>query len=301
MRYHGLKKETEDRDFLSLLSNCRLCPWECGVDRLNGELGRCRAGSTLKIAAHTIHTGEEPPISGKNGSGTVFFSHCNSFCIYCQNYPISQLGYGKKYSADDFIRIILNLQERGAHNINLVTPVPYTPLIKPSIIRARSLGLKIPVLMNLFGWETEAFAELTLDFVDVYLVDIRYSNNVTAERYSGVQDYTGVNERFLKKIYKLNPRTEFNEDGEIKSGIIIRHLVMPGLADESVECLNLLNNWFGNDVYLSLMNQYFPAYRSSEFPELNRKITEEEWEKVLNRLEVLGFKNGWIQEFHEDY
>ncbi len=290
-------EKNSERDLFSLLEDCRLCPWSCGVNRLRGETGRCGAGDKLKIAAHTLHFGEEPPISGRNGSGTVFFSHCNSFCVYCQNYPISQIGYGNEYSLEDFTGILLSLQGRGAHNINLVSPVPYTPLIKIAVDEAKNKGLKIPILMNLFGWETEEFAELTSDFVDVYLIDIRYSNNETANKYSGIKHYTEVNEKFLKKINEIRPSVELDENEIITKGLIIRHLIIPGHSEESIECLDHLKGWVGNEVHLSLMNQYFPAYNAFKYPEINRKITREEWERVLKHLENLNFKNGWIQDF----
>ncbi|MCK4667776.1 radical SAM protein [Candidatus Dependentiae bacterium] len=286
--------------FNSLLENCKLCPRECNVNRLAGELGFCKSGAKIKVASSAIHRGEEPPISGTHGSGTIFFSNCNSQCVYCQNYPISQLGYGTEYSIEEFIKILFSLQNKGAHNINLVTPVPYTPMIKEAVYIAKKNGLKLPIIMNILGWESLYFADLVLDFTDVFLVDVRYADDQLAEKYSNIKDYVSINKKFLNKIIAEIPQQKCDKDGIIQAGIIIRHLVLPNNLNNSIQALRNLKEWFGTEIYISLMNQYFPAYKASDYPELNRRLTIEEWTEILTEFKNLGFKNGWIQEFETD-
>ncbi len=290
-------QELKRDSFNSLLKNCKLCPRECNVNRLAGELGFCKSGAKIKVASSAIHRGEEPPISGTQGSGTIFFSNCNSQCVYCQNYPISQLGHGTEYSIEEFIGILFSLQNKGAHNINLVTPVPYTPMIKEAIYTAKKTGLKLPIIMNTLGWESLFFADLVLDFTDIFLVDVRYSDDQLAEKYSNIKDYVSINEKFLNKIYTAIPQQKFDKNGILQTGIIIRHLVLPNNLNNSIQALRNLKEWFGTEIYISLMSQYFPAYKAFDYPELNRRLTIEEWTEILNEFKDLGFKNGWVQEF----
>lgn len=290
---------TLSKKSLNILKNCILCPRECGVNRLHGETGFCRAGIDIEIASATLHFGEEPVISGDRGSGTIFFSHCNARCIYCQNFPISQLGYGRQFSNEEFGEMLFELQARGAENINLVTPVPQLPLIRDIIIEAKDHGLEIPVVMNMFGWGNDILFDFIKDMTDVFLIDSRYSDDQLGKELSGVENYSKQNISFIKKILKNYNHVKFNEKRIMTRGVIIRHLVLPGYVDNSIRVLENLKENFGPEIYISIMNQYFPAFKAQEHHKLNRRISKQEWERVLETVEKLGFLNGYIQEFYE--
>jgi len=282
-------------DTEKLLSNCSVCPRRCGVNRMKGEVGFCRSGFLPKVASYNLHFGEEPPISGSRGSGTIFFSNCNMRCVYCQNYPISQFGVGNEVEIAELADMMLSLQSRGAHNINLVTPTHFVPQILEAVGIAKKSGLSIPIVYNTSGYESVETLHLLDGVVDIYLVDMRYSDNENALRYSSCPDYVEVNRQAVLEMHRQVGDLLLDKDGVAKKGVIVRLLVLPNGISGTEDNLRFLLENVGNAVYISLMSQYFPAYRSREFPLLSRRISAEEYTRVVELLEALGFENGWVQ------
>ncbi|MGE5389628.1 MAG: radical SAM protein [Deltaproteobacteria bacterium] len=277
------------------LNNCNLCPRECGIDR-NTQLGFCQGRYLCKVARAALHFWEEPCISGTRGSGTVFFSGCNLHCCYCQNYQISSEGQGKEISTERLAETFIELQDQGAHNINLVTPTPYLPHILKALesIKPRR---RIPVIYNSSGYEkVETIKELN-GYIDVYLPDFKYFNNTLARKYSNVEDYFEVATAAIREMLQQTGGIAFDENGIIRKGVMIRHLVLPGGRRDSQAILNWLHENLPSDGYwLSLMSQYTPAYKSREHPEIDRRITSLEYESVVEEARRLGLVNGYIQE-----
>ncbi|MGA1842771.1 MAG: radical SAM protein [bacterium] len=280
----------------SLLSDCRCCPRECHVNRACGEKGACGAGSEIVIASADSHFGEEPPISGWGGSGTIFFTYCTMKCVYCQNYPFSQLGQGRSRSIEDLAFLMISLQEKGCHNINLVTPAHFIPQIIPGLRKALDIGLKIPIVYNTSGFESLEVLSLLENIVDIYLADMRYYDPDMSARYSGVKDYPKVNRDAVKKMYSQVGVLALQEDGIAWRGLIIRHLVLPNQIAGSRQIFEFIARELLKKIPISLMSQYYPAHLASKYPELNRRITPEEYEETLNWLEEFGLDEGWIQE-----
>ncbi len=279
---------------------CNICPRNCLVSR-GEKKGFCRAGINIKMASQNVHYGEEPPISGTNGSGTIFFSHCNLGCKYCQNYPISHMGYGKEISIEELSDIMLKLQNKGAHNINLVTPTHYSVFIAWAIILAKKNGLKIPIVYNSSGYEKEEILNFFHDFkiVNIYLVDMKYGYNDLAIKYSNVKDYVEKATLSIKKMLLSVGYLKCNKEKIAKKGIIIRHLVLPQNFLNTKKVLDILSEIVDvKKIHISLMSQYHPAYKAYDYKELSRKITKEEYQKALDYLEYKGFKRGWIQEIN---
>lgn len=285
--------------FETQLQACHLCPRRCGVNRLKGETGVCRAGAGLRVASYCLHTGEEPPISGRRGSGTIFFSHCNMACVYCQNFPISQLGHGNDVTAEDLAGMMLRLEAKGAHNINLVTPTHYLPGIVEAIFTARDHGMKIPVVYNSSGYESVETIKMLEGLLQIYLVDMRYSNPLSAERYSGARDYPQCNgpavRAMLDQVGHLET-ADGTENGIAGSGLIIRHLILPSLLSETRDILAFIARELSPETAVSLMSQYFPAGPAQNHPEINRRITREEHLEAIRILADCGLENGWVQE-----
>ncbi len=276
------------------IKNCMLCPRNCGADR-NVSKGFCGAKDSVKIARAALHFWEEPIISGENGSGTVFFSNCNLMCVYCQNKEISSGGFGKEISTDRLSEIFLNLQGKGAHNINLVTPTPYIPFIIEAIDKAQS-KLKIPIVYNCGGYEKPEIISLLDKYIDIYLTDFKYYDKALAKKYSLSEDYPDFALSSLKKMIETKGKPVI-EKGIMKKGVIVRHLVLPSNRNDSINILNVLKENFGTDKFiLSLMSQYFPQDGLKEFPEINRKVTSFEYNSVVNFALDLGFSNAYIQE-----
>ncbi len=281
-----------------ILKNCVLCPRECRVDRTNKEVGFCKTKDEILIASNNLHFGEEPPISGQHGSGTIFFSNCNLACVFCQNYPISQLGNGKIYTIDELVQIMLRLQSSGAHNINFVSPTHYSTTVARAVFFAKQKGLKIPIVYNCGGYESETIIELLKDTVDIYLVDMKYGLDEVAQKYSKVSDYVSKNFVAIKKMFEIVGNLELDKNGIAKKGVIVRHLVLPENLENTKKALeNLAKIFDPNKVFLSFMSQYHPAHKSYEFEELSRKLTQKEYDESLKYLDEFGFKNGWIQHF----
>ena len=281
-------------DTEKLLSNCSVCPRRCGVNRMKGEVGFCRSGFLPKVASYNLHFGEAP-ISGSRGSGTIFFSNCNMRCVYCQNYPISQFGVGNEVEIAELADMMLSLQSRGAHNINLVTPTHFVPQILEAVGIAKKSGLSVPIVYNTSGYESVETLHLLDGVVDIYLVDMRYSDNENALRYSSCPDYVEVNRQAVLEMHRQVGDLLLDKGGVAKKGVIVRLLVLPNGISGTEDNLRFLLENVGNAVYISLMSQYFPAYRSREFPLLSRRISAEEYTRVVELLEALGFENGWVQ------
>lgn len=281
------------------LKQCKICPHNCNVNRLNGKIGRCKCTDKIKIALASVHNYEEPCISGINGSGTIFFSNCNMNCIYCQNYEISQLGKGKEISIKELTDIFINQQEKGVNNINLVTPTMYAFQIIEAIKLAKKNGLIIPIIYNTNGYEKIETLKALQGYIDVYLPDLKYYSNKLSIKYSKVNNYFSVATEAIKEMYRQVGTPKFNEDGIIQRGIIIRHLVLPNHIQNSKNILKWIKENMPQDVYVSIMAQYFPTYKAKEDELLNRKLTKKEYKEIEKFLYTLDLKNGYIQELGE--
>lgn len=281
------------------LSSCTLCPHNCKVNRLEGERGRCYCNDKLRIALASLHYYEEPCISGKNGSGTVFFSNCNLNCIYCQNHEISQEHKGKDITVEELANIFLDEQEKGANNINLVTPTSYVYHIIEALDIAKKRGLSIPIIYNTNGYENVETIELLKGYIDVYLPDLKYYSNELSKKYSRIDNYFEVATSAIKKMYEQVGTPIFNEDGIIQKGVIIRHLVLPNHILNSKHILKWVKENLPNDIYISVMAQYFPTYKAKHDELINRKLTKKEYKQIEEYLYSLDLENGYIQELGE--
>ena len=281
-----------------MLKNCTICPHNCGIDR-NKYVGRCKSNSKVKIALYSTHNFEEPCISGEHGSGTIFFSNCNMNCIYCQNYEISQLGRGKEISNEELAEIMLKQQEKGVENINLVTPTSYALNIIEAIKIAKNKGLKIPIVYNTNGYEKVETLKLLKGYIDIYLPDFKYAENELGKKYSKVDNYFEITTKALKEMYEQVGTPKLDENGIMKKGIMIRHLVLPNNIENSKKVLKWIKNNFENKVYVSIMAQYFPTYKAKETNDINRKLTKEEYSEIETYLYDLDLENGYIQELGE--
>jgi len=266
------------------------------VDREAGETGFCGVTARPRVALATRHFGEEPCISGKAGSGTVFFSHCNLRCVFCQNHVISQDGFGRTVDEERLAQMFLGLQDEGAHNINLVTPTPHVPAIVRALSEARGRGLSVPVIYNTSAYENVETLALLDGLVDVYLPDLKYCDAGLSTRYSAAPDYFPVATAAIREMYRQTGLPVLDEHGLIRRGLIIRHLVLPGAAADSLAVLRWIAANLPREVYVSLMAQYFPAYRASEYPPLNRRLRKQEYEQVVACLSESGLENGFVQE-----
>lgn len=290
-------KEVKRRgeELFERMGSCDICPRNCFVDRLSGRRGICRSDDKLMVSSFNLHFGEEPPISGWRGSGTIFFTNCPLRCKFCQNYPISQLGNGKVTSIEELSDMMIHLQKRGAHNINLVTPTHYLPNILLALSMAIKKGLKIPIVYNTSGYEKVEILKILDGIVDIYLPDAKYMDKNLAKRLSLVGDYPEINRSALKEMARQVGELKLDEDGVAIKGIIIRHLVLPNNIENSLSVLKMIKEEIGDWVSISLMSQYFPTFRALNDPIINRKIRRDEYEEVVRYMKSLGFKNGWIQ------
>ena len=281
---------------IDLLKNCLLCNRKCEVNRLKGELGVCSAGDSIRIARAALHLWEEPPISGENGSGTVFFSHCNFKCVFCQNHEISQNYNGATISIERLSDIFLELQQKGANNINLVTPTHYVPQIIEALDIAKVKGLKLPILYNTNGYDSLDTIKYLDGYIDVYLPDFKYFNNKYAIKYSKVTDYKDNLIPVLKEMVRQTGSPKFDDNGLITKGVIIRHLMLPGLLFDSKKVIDTIYKTFGNQVYISIMNQYTPMFKAYEYPEINKRLNSKHYESLINYASEIGVINGFIQD-----
>ena len=284
------------------LDKCEICPRKCKVNRNNNQIGWCKSTDRVKIGLYSTHNFEEPCISGDKGSGTVFFSNCTMNCIFCQNYEISQLGKGKEISIEELSNIFIMQQEKGVHNINLVTPTSYVYQIIEAIKIAKVKGLNIPIVYNTNGYENIETIKALNGYVDVYLPDLKYAEEKLAIEYSGAKNYFEVATKAIKEMIKQVGKIKLNEDGIIQKGVIIRHLVLPNHIENSKKVLLWIKQNLPNDIYVSIMAQYFPTYKAKENQKLNRKLTKKEWEQIEKYVEEIDIENGFIQELgdHEE-
>lgn len=276
-----------------LFNKCNLCPRECSVNRNNKELGYCRASNKLKIGGYHLHMWEEPIISGKNGSGTIFFSYCNLRCIYCQNYDISIYDNGEEITIDRFANICLELQDMGAENINLVTPSHYIPLIREGIIMAKDKGLNIPIVYNTSGYEKVDSLRLLDGLIDIYLPDFKYYDD-NLGKYSNINNYFEIADKAIQEMYR-QVGSPIIKKGIMKSGIIVRHLVLPHHSDDSKKVVKYLYDKYGDNIYLSIMNQYTPV-RRCKYLELNDKVSEREYDNVIDYAYDIGIRKCFVQD-----
>lgn len=277
--------------------SCNRCPRGCGAERKNGQemtYGFCRVPEQPVLARAALHFWEEPCISGEEGSGTVFFSGCNLQCVYCQNRPIASGAVGRAITTERLAEIFLELQEQGANNINLVTPSHYYPEIRQALQSVRS-RLHIPVISNTSSYETVEQLREMEGFIDLYLADYKYASRELARRYSHAEDYPEVAMQALREMFRQTGEPVFDEQGRMKRGMIIRHLLLPGYVEESKQAIRRLYEEFGDAVHLSIMNQYTPVGMEG-YPELNRRVTKEEYEELVQAAIDLGVENGFIQE-----
>lgn len=278
---------------MDLYKKCTLCPRRCGADRTKVR-GRCGQTATLYAARASLYMWEEPCISGKNGSGTVFFSGCPLGCVYCQNSDIASSRAGVPIDANRLAEIFLELQDRGAHNINLVTPTHFAP----HIIRALDMAseLKIPVLYNTSGYETVETLRMLDGYVDIYLPDFKYMDARIAEKYSCAPDYPETAKAALSEMTRQTGACEFDADGMLRRGTIVRHLVLPGYTQNSRDVIEYLYNTYGNDIYMSIMSQYTPMPRAADYPEINRRVTDGEYDALVDFAAGIGVENAFVQE-----
>ncbi|MGB9627457.1 MAG: radical SAM protein [Thermodesulfobacteriota bacterium] len=260
-----------------LLKECRLCPRSCGVNRLEGELGYCKAGSELMVSSAFPHFGEEPPLVGYHGSGTIFLTHCNLRCIFCQNYDISHLGRGELITTSMMANMMIRLQEMGCHNINFVTPTHYVPQIVASLPEAIEKGLHVPIVYNCSGYESVEVIQLLEGIVDIYMPDAKYMDEKFAKRYSNAPDYPEVIKKVLKEMHRQVGDLQTNTIGIAERGLLIRHLVMPNGVASSEEILKFIAEEISIHSYVNIMDQYRPEYKAYDYIEINRRITYKEY------------------------
>lgn len=281
----------------SLMKDCTICPRKCHVNRLAGQTGFCGQNAKLTAARAALHFWEEPCISGTSGSGTVFFSGCNLRCCFCQNYDIAHGEVGREISYGRLSEIFLELQDKGAHNINLVTPSHFIPQICAALQRAKALGLSIPIVYNTSSYETVDSLKYLQGLVDIYLPDLKYYSGELSRNFSHAQDYFSIAASAIAEMYRQVGSPVFDpQNGLMKRGIIVRHLLLPEQTKDSKKLLRYLHEAYGNDIYVSIMNQYTPLKHVAHHPQLNRKVTSEEYARVLKFAETIGIENGFRQE-----
>ena len=284
----------------SSMEKCEICPHKCGVNRKIGQIGRCKSTNTVKLAKASVHSFEEPCISGKKGSGTVFFSHCNMNCVFCQNYEISQEEKGRDVTIQELAEIFLEQQNKDAENINLVTPTSYVLQIIEAIKIAKNKGLNIPIVYNTNGYENVETIKMLKGYIDIYLPDLKYAEDDIAKKYSKVNNYFEIATNAIKEMYYQVGKADFDERGIMKKGVLIRHLILPNHTLNSMKVLRWINDNMPKDVLVSVMSQYFPTYKAVNYEENNRKINKEEYEEIEDFLYSLDLENGYIQDFDEN-
>lgn len=286
----------ETEKMQSWMKKCSLCPRNCGVNRLDGQKGFCGVDAEILVARAALHMWEEPCISGKEGSGAVFFSGCSLGCGFCQNNKISRGQTGKKITVEYLAELFFQLQGQGANNINLVTAGHFLPQVALALENARAHGLKIPVVYNSSGYEKADTLKILEGLVDIYLPDFKYMDPELAGKYSHAPDYPQIAKDALKEMVQQVGTPEFDERGMMKKGVIVRHLLLPGHVKNSREVLKYLYETYGDRIYISIMNQYTPMPAMKDDPKLSRKVTDREYERLLDYALSLGLNNGFIQE-----
>ena len=282
---------------MDVLSRCTLCPRNCKVNRADGENGVCSAtGRKILAARAALHMWEEPCISGEKGSGAVFFGGCPLRCVYCQNREIARGGAGKEITCERLSEIFLELQEKGAANINLVTPTHYTPEIVKALEAAKRRGLSLPVVYNCGGYEKMETLKMMEGLADIYLTDFKYMDREAAQRYSHAEDYPEMAKKALQEMVRQTGNASFDESGMMTRGVIVRHLLLPGHTRNAKEVVRYVYETYGDAVYLSLMNQYTPLSGLEKWQEINRRTTKREYERLVSYALSLGVENAFVQE-----
>ena len=294
----GILRERADL-LWKLFSPCRLCPWNCAVDRSRGARGKCQAGREVTVAKAIAHFGEEPVLSGTRGAGTIFFSHCHLACCFCQNYQISQEGRGEALTIEELAQKMLLLQEAGCHNISLVSPSHYLPHIVQALCLAAGEGLSLPLVYNSNGYESLETLQLLSGIVDIYLPDAKYAHDALAQKYSLAKNYSSINMAALKEMFAQVGPLVLDEHGIAVRGLIIRHLVLPADIAGTREVLEKIKSQIGSAVHISLMCQYLPVYKAHQLQELRKRTSRAEYDRAVEILAELGFENGWVQEYEE--
>jgi len=281
-----------------LLESCVICPRKCRINRLKGQKGFCQTGALAQVYSYFSHQGEEPPISGRNGSGTIFFSGCNLACSYCQNYKFSQNQAGEEAGPKRLADFMLELQDKGCHNINLVTPTHVMPQILKALLTAIPQGLKIPLVYNTSGYELPEIVKMLNGIVDIYLTDMRYADKSLSQKYSQGADYPSYNQSAVLEMNRQVGLPEFTQNGIIRKGLIIRHLVLPEGISGSKEILRFIAQEISSRAYISLMSQYSPYHRAAQDKRISRRITPEEYSQAKQLMDKYGLHNGWTQELN---
>lgn len=281
---------------MELSEKCALCPRLCGASRITGQRGFCGGTDSVKVARAALHFWEEPCISGESGSGTVFFSGCTMRCIFCQNKEISRGKTGKEITAERLADIYLELEEQGANNINLVTPMHYAPQITAAIDIARKKGLSLPIVWNSGGWELPSCVAAVRDYADIWLSDFKYYDSALGEKFSGVKDYFSNAAAALEQMVAQTGEPLFDKNGIMQRGVIVRHLMLPGHLDDTKNVLRFLYETYGDKIWISIMNQYTPLCNDERFPELSRTVSDAEYNKAIDFACELGIENAFVQE-----
>jgi len=304
MQYHALYQSGEllerVREAYRRLAVCDLCPHDCGVNRIKGERGICGAWLKPKISSANVHMGEEPPISGTKGSGTIFLTGCSLKCVFCQNFPISQFGNGEEISTGDLASRMLKLQTQRVHNINFVTPTHFLPQILAALWLAIPQGFSLPIVWNSSGYEKVDVLRLLDGVVSIYLPDMKYSNNTIAVQVSSAPGYYEINRSAVVEMLRQVGHLQMSEGGVATSGLIIRHLVLPCDRAGSLKTLPWIAENLGKETHIALMSQYFPAHKASEMEGMNRILIHEEYDAAVEALDLAGLDNGWVQELDEE-
>ena len=304
MNYHALYQSGEllqrVREGYRRLLACDLCPHSCCVNRIKGEQGRCRSGLQPRIASANLHRGEEPPISGSRGSGTIFFSGCTLSCLFCQNFPISQQNNGESISTVELAKRMLGLQKRGAHNLNLVTPTHWLPQFLAALWLAIPQGFNLPIVWNSSGYETVEALQLLDGAVSIYLPDMKYSNDAQAMELSGAAGYPAINRLAVQEMLRQVGHLQVDDNGIAIKGLIIRHLVLPEGRAGSAETLPWIAGQLGPETHIALMSQYFPAWKATRTDGINRVLSDDEYDASVAALEAAGLENGWVQELDQE-
>lgn len=281
--------------FYKLYQNCNLCPRNCGVNRTAGILGVCQADTRLKAGRAALHLWEEPCLSGKKGSGTVFFSHCNLNCIYCQNHLISQQNQGIYLTADQLSDTFLQLERQGAHNINLVTATHYLPHILDALEQAKNHGLSIPIVYNSSGYESVSSLKLLDGYIDIFLPDLKYFSSYISAQYSGTADYFDCAESAIEEMIRQTGPCLLDSDGILQKGVIIRHLMLPGLLSDTFSVIRHFARHWKNRAFFSLMSQYTPMGKFPDHPELEQTLNPKDYEEAIEYMSLCGITNGYLQ------
>ena len=295
MEVLGYSEMQKEKD-AELLTVCRLCPRECGVNRMAGQKGRCHESAELFVSRAALHMWEEPCISGTEGSGTVFFAGCSLGCVFCQNQEISRGRSGKKITIERLSEIFLELQAQNANNINLVTAGHYVPQVREALILARQKGLQIPIVYNSSGYEKPETIRILEGLVDIYLPDFKYMEEKTAAEYSKADDYPEVVKACIAEMVRQCPDPEFDERGIMRKGVIVRHMLLPGHVKEAKAIVQYLHEAFGEKIYISMMNQYTPVEAVMNDPLLGRPVTKREYSRLLDFAEEIGVEQGFYQD-----